>query len=150
MNKDKKTKPEQLQLEKEWLLQEGYTCLMFQDNKRLTSRERGVKPLLVWLDSKENVAGFTSVDKVVGKAAAFLYVLLGVSRVYGLTISEKALEVLERYGIEVVYDRKTEVIRNRDNTGFCPMEQAVWDIEEPEEALEAIRKKLEQLTGKML
>lgn len=146
MNKDKKIEPEQLQQEKELLLQEGYTCVIFRDNKRLTSRERGVKPLLAWLDSKENVAGFTAVDKVVGKAAAFLYVLLGVSGVYGLTISEKALEVLERHGIGVIYDRKAEVIRNRDNTGFCPMEQAVWDMEEPEEALEAIRKKLKQLT----
>lgn len=148
MNKDKKTESEQLQEEKELLLQEGYTCIMFRDDKRLTSRERGVKPLLSWLDSKENMAGFISVDKVVGKAAAFLYVLLGVSAVYALVISEKALYVLERYGIDVIYDRKAEVIRNRDNTGFCPMEQAVWDIEEPKEALEAIREKYNVLSGK--
>lgn len=133
---------------KELLLQEGYTCVMFRDLKVYTTKERGVNPLLQWLDSAESFQGFYSVDKVVGKAAAYLYVLLGISAVYALVVSEAALGVFERFGLEVSYEEKVTVIRNRDNTGFCPMEQSVWDVEDPEIALVAIRKKLEELRKK--
>lgn len=56
----------------------------------LTSTERGVKPLLQWLDGENSVKGFSAVDKVVGRAAAFLYVLLEVKEVYAGVMSEGA------------------------------------------------------------
>ena len=56
----------------------------------LTSTERGVKPLLQWLDGENRVKGFSAVDKVVGRAAAFLYVLLEVKEVYAGVMSEGA------------------------------------------------------------
>ena len=44
-------------------------------------------------------------------------------------------------------DEKVDAIFNRTNTGFCPMESAVWDIDEPEKAPDAIKKKLAALRG---
>ena len=45
----------------------------------------------------------------------------------------------------VEYGNLSEAIRNRDNTGYCPMETAVLDIDVPAEAVTAIRAKLEEL-----
>lgn len=119
---------------KELLKNGDYTCVILKDATAFTSKDRGVKPLLDWIDSKCDFKDAVVADKVVGKAAAFLYVLLKVSKIYAVVLSEPALKVLESHNIEVVYEQKVVAIRNRDNTGYCPMESAVWDIESPEEA----------------
>lgn len=129
------------------LLEYGeYTCVLCLDDKIYTSTEQGVKPLLAWIDSSTDMKGFAAADKVVGKAAAFLYVILGVKAVYAGVISEPAKKVLTENGIDVEYGTLTDAIRNRAGTGFCPMETAVKGISEPYAALEAVRQKLRQLS----
>ena len=113
----------------------------------LKSRDRGVKPLVSLIDSGVKLIGFCAADKVIGKAAAFLYVILEPDFVYADVISEKAYDVFKVSGIEVSFGKKVEAIRNRTNTGFCPMETAVEDISDPYEALIAIRKKMDDLSG---
>lgn len=130
------------------LLAEGaYTCAICSGEKVYTSHERGVKPLLDLLEQGAELKGFSAADRVVGKAAAFLYVLLGVSAVYAGVMSRPAAGVFRRFGIEAEADEQVEVIANRSNTGLCPMESAVWNIDRPEEALEAVKKKLRELRG---
>lgn len=130
------------------LLSQGIcTCALCKADVWRTSSERGVKPLLSWLDSREVLREFSAADKVVGKAAAFLYVLLGVKQVYAPVMSRLARETLIKHGIKASYDTLTDAIRNRTDTGFCPMETAVRDIEDPSEALAAIRKKAAELSG---
>lgn len=123
----------------------GYTCVICSDGKIHTSTERGVKPLLAWINDGTVLKGFSAADKVVGKAAAFLYVILGVKAVYAGVISEPAKKVLTESGIDVEYGTLTDAIRNRAGTGFCPMETAVKGISEPAAALEAVRRKIEEL-----
>lgn len=127
---------------KKLFLQGGYTCVFCKDDKFFTSTERGVKPLLDLLEGAESLKNFSASDKVVGKAAAFLYVLLEVREVYAEIISEPAKEVLQKNKIQVTFGKCVKAIRNRSDTGFCPMETAVMEIHCPEEALEAIKKKL--------
>ena len=122
------------------------TCVLLHGETVYTSRLRGVRPLLDLIDGNVNCNGFSAADKVVGRAAAFLYILLGVSELYALTVSRSALELLESHRIPVSYDICVEAIRNRDNTGFCPMETCVLDIEDPKLALSAIRAKLALLS----
>ena len=123
----------------------GCTAVLCRGGELFVSRERGVKPLLDWLDSGRDFRGFSAADKVVGKAAAFLYVLLGVREVRAPVMSEGAAETLERYGVLFRCDTLSPEIRNRAGTGLCPMEQAVRDVGTPEEALTAIRRTLRQL-----
>lgn len=126
-------------------LNRGYTCALCRDDDIYTTTQRGVKPLLDWIRLETDLRGFSAADKVVGKAAAFLYVLLGISEIYALVISEAACEVFERFNIPVRYEERVSFIKNRDGSGKCPMEQAVWDISSPEEALEATKKKSAEL-----
>lgn len=123
-----------------------FTCVMCKGETLIESKQRGVAPLLSLLTDKLE-EGFCAADKVVGKAAAFLYALLRVKEVYALVISEPAVQTLKRFGIAVEYEALVPAIRNRTNTGFCPMESAVLAIEDPQEALVAIRQTLERLKG---
>lgn len=123
----------------------GWTAVLCRGGELFVSRERGVKPLLEWLDSGRDFRGFSAADKVVGKAAAFLYVLLGVREVRAPVMSEGAAETLTRYGVLFRCDTLSPEIRNRAGTGLCPMEQSVWDAGVPEEALAAVRRTLRQL-----
>lgn len=121
-----------------------YTCVLCKGEEILTSTECGVKPLLQWLDGEISVKGFSAVDKVVGKAAAFLYVLLEVKEVYASVMSEGASDVLSKYGICSGYNVSAKEIINCK--GICPMEQAVNGIDIPEQALEAVEEKVRQFS----
>lgn len=128
------------------LLNSGnYTLAAVNEVNEITSMERGVKPLIKLFDNNIKLKGFSAADKVVGKAAAFLYVLLEVDEIYSKVISRPALAVLEKNNTRVCYDVLTDAIRNRNNTGFCPMETAVIDTEDVDSALILIRKKLDEL-----
>ncbi|MBQ7039488.1 MAG: DUF1893 domain-containing protein [Clostridia bacterium] len=130
---------------KSTLSAESLTCVLCRDDKVFKSSEKGISPLIKWLESGDDFKGFSAADKVVGKGAAYLYVLLGIKSLYAAVLSKSAKEVLNRFGIEVFYDENPDRILNRDKTGFCPIESAVTDIDTPTEALIAIKKRLEEL-----
>lgn len=130
---------------KELLLGDGYTCVLCKDGIVYTSNERGVKPLLKWIESGTDLKDFSAADKVVGKATAMLYVLAEVKEVYAPVMSRGAVQVFEEYKITFFCDETAQAIINRKGDGFCPMETAVKDISSPEKAIVAIKEKLKTL-----
>jgi len=127
------------------LTEKAYTCVLCRGDEIHTSQARGVRPLVRWLTFGPDLRSFSAADKVVGKATAYLYCLLGVKAVHAGVMSGAAAEVLRENGITVTQDKLVENIINRSGDGICPFEAAVWDIHTPEEALIAIRKKMEQM-----
>ena len=128
------------------MLEQGdYTCVVCRDEEYYTATERGVKPLLNWLDAGLDLQGFCAADRVVGRATAYLYRLLGVTEVYARVMSHPAAEVLMNGNITIHAGTFVSGIINRRGTGPCPFEAAVMDIHTPEEALAAIRHKLTQM-----
>ena len=130
---------------KELLEKNGYTCVFINEKTVYKSTERGVKPLLNLIEEKADVKGSFVADKVIGKAAAFLYVLLKVKEIYSLVISAPAKQILENNGIYIFYDKLVERIENRKKDGFCPMEECVLNCNSPEKALFLIKEKLKTL-----
>lgn len=122
-----------------------YTCVVCCGDQTYTTTERGVAPLLSWLDAGKDLTGFSAADRVVGRGAAFLYCLLGVKEVYARVMSRPAAEVLHAYGIDAQAGTFVEGIINRKGTGPCPFEAAVMDIQDAREALTAIRNKRKQM-----
>ena len=128
------------------LLDSGdYTCVLCCGESICTDRRRGVRPLLELLESGHNFHGYCAADKVVGKAAAFLYVLLGVRAVYARVISAPAISVLSRHGIDLTFDVQVPAIENRTKTGICPIESSVWNTDDPATALEIMKQTLTSL-----
>lgn len=134
-----------IQKAKQLLENSDNTCVICGNGEVFTSQKHGVAPLLGWLDEGKSFNGYSAADKVVGNGAAFLYVVLGVREVYAGVISESALQTLTTHDITVTYATLTEMIRNRDNTGQCPIEASVAGITSPDQAIAAIRKRLSEL-----
>lgn len=123
-----------------------YTCVVCHGTQYYYATARGVRPLLNWLEEGLELRGFCAADRVVGRATAFLYVLLGVRSVYARVMSRPAAQVLESYGIGWESDALVDGIINRQGTGPCPFEAAVMNISDAAQALTAIRTKMKQLT----
>ena len=128
------------------LLESGnYTCAICRGEAIYTTRLRGVKPLLDWLDAGIELKNASAADRVVGRGAAFLYCLLGVKEVHARVMSRPAVEVLMAHNITAMADTYVDGIINRKGTGPCPFEDAVMAITDPQEALTAIRNKMVQM-----
>ena len=131
------------------LVDSNYTLVLCRDEITHTDTRRGVAPLLVLLDRGEDVSGFAAADKVVGKAAAFLYLRLGVAAVHATVLSEPAYDLLTAHGVAATFDTLVPAIRNRAGDGYCPMEQVTLPLTDPVAAESAIRKRLAELMGKV-
>jgi hypothetical protein len=124
---------------------EGLTCAVCCGDAVYKSTDRGVTPLLRWLDEGTDLHGFSAADKVVGAGAAYLYVLLGVAELYAEVISDAAVKILTRFGVFADFGTCVPYIQNRAGGGGCPIEQAVADATDPQDALARIRKRLAEL-----
>ena len=130
---------------RELLAQGEYTVVLCHGDATHTDTRRGVAPLLALLDNGTDVVGFSAADKVVGKAAAFLYLRLEVAILHAVVISTPALDLLAAHGVTVTYDTLVPAIRNRAGDGYCPMETVTLPLTDPVEAEIAIRKRLVEL-----
>ena len=130
---------------KELLETENCTCVLFKDVLLYKSQRRGVMPLLQLLDEGADVTGAAAADRVVGKATAFLYCLLGVAQVHARVMSKPAAQVFQEAGIEYSWDQLVEGIQNRQKNGPCPMEHATRNCKTAHEALTAVRETLKNL-----
>ena len=133
---------------KQRLTEGGYTLVLCRGETEYTDTRRGVAPLLALLDRGEDVSAFAAADKVVGKAAAFLYLRLGVAAVHAAVISTPAYDLLTAHGIDTTYDILVPAIRNRAGDGYCPMETVTLPLTDPAEAEVAIRKRLAEMTSR--
>ncbi len=128
------------------LLDKGaYTVVLCRGDETYTDTRRGVAPLLALLDAGADVTAFAAADKVVGKAAAFLYLRLGVGEVHAGVISAPSYDLLTANGVVTTYDTLVPAIRNRAGDGYCPMEQVCLPHTDPAIAETAIRARLAEL-----
>jgi hypothetical protein len=120
------------------------TLVLVKGDEVITFDARGVKPLLELIDSGKDYQEYSFADKVIGRASAFLYLVLGANDIYTNIISKGALNLLENK-VNLKCEKVVENIINRKGDDICPMEKATTGIECKEEALIAIRKRLEEL-----
>lgn len=123
------------------------SCVVIKDNQIVNiEHASGISPIIALYESGV-LQNAVVVDKIVGKAAASVMSLGGIKACYGITVSSSALEYLKKRKITVEYDNCVEYIVNRRGDGQCPMEDAVKDIDDEEEALAAIKKRLSELSA---
>ena len=125
----------------------GYTCVLCDSDRVLTSRKSGIAPLLERIETGEDLRNICAADKIIGRAAALLLILGGARAVHGDVMSIGARELLETNGIEVSYHTLTQQIVNRNGDGPCPMEQAAASLTDPTDAPKVLRETLNRLQG---
>ncbi len=128
-------------------LQGEVTLVLENGAVQIVSHKRGVEPLLDLLDTQADFSEFVAGDKIVGRAAAMLYVRLHLSGVYARVMTAAAKAILDEYGIPNEWYCLTDRIVNREGTDICPMERAVENIFDPEQAERAIRAEFARRTG---
>ena len=132
------------------MLDDGeYTCVLCKGDTVYTSCERGISPLLCWLDMGLDMKGFFAADKIIGKAAAMLFILAGVHEVYAPVMSEGAIQELSKHAIISHCLHSVDKIINRKGDGQCPMEQTVAEISDPQKAYEALKQKVDELRNRV-
>jgi hypothetical protein len=130
------------------MIEEGKAeCVLLQDGKiSQIERGRGVSPLLRMYDrDPKAMKGGIIVDKVIGRAAAAIAICAGVKFVHGQIMSEDAQSFLKDNNIGSSAALKVHRILNRRRDGLCPLEKSVSGIDDPAEALSALRKKISEL-----
>lgn len=110
--------------------------------------ERGVADLFrLVTKTPELLKGAIVADKVVGKAAAALMITGKIAELHTHVVSRPALHLLSTSDIKHSYDILTDQIRNRTNTGFCPMESLCLECNTAEECFDKIKEKLASKKG---
>ena len=133
------------------LLENKAACVLLapDGSVMLTENGRGIAPLLTVYDKCNGKMDRTIVvDKVIGRATAAIAICGKVSHVHAEIMSQDAVAMLKQHNITVSYTLLVPRILNRTRDGICPMEQTVENIEDPVQAVAALRKKLAELRKK--
>ncbi len=121
---------------------DGHSLCLCKGDIVNTYDERGIVPMMKLISQGTELTGFSAADRIVGRAAAMLFVKAGVVNVYGKVMSDGAKEYLENHGISCSYDTLTEKIINRQGNDICPMEKAVMHIENENEGYNVLLVKM--------
>lgn len=125
-------------------------CVIVKNEKiAAVERGRGVSPLLHFFEKNPSVMKNAAVvDKVIGRAAAFIVIKSQASHVHAVLISEDAIELLKKHNITVSWNKKVPRILNRKRDGLCPLEESVLNITDPDAALVSMKKRIAELMKK--
>jgi hypothetical protein len=129
-------------------LPEGISLEISLKDSLLRRSGPGVKPLLELIAEGQNCEGATLRDRVTGRAAALLYLYLGIKEVKSDLISSGALSLLEENGVRVFFNHEIPAILNHSRTDLCPLEKACEGISSPVEGLKRIQETLKKMAEK--
>lgn len=134
---------ENLELAKHILEEEDLSIVLIKDQKIIyKSKDKGIRPIYdIFKNYKTQAEGAALADRVIGRGAAILAKDLKIKSIYTPLISEPALEVLS--GVGIFYDKKVDMILNRDKSGICPIEDLSRDVTDSKD----LSQKLENFLG---
>lgn len=132
-----------LNLAKNRLIQKNLSLVIVNNGKVLFETEsHGIGALLKAINTLgDNVKGSSVADRIVGRAAALIFVFSGVRAVFAVLASDGGFEVLAENNIFCVYKKRVANVLNFEKTDVCPFEKLVAKLSNPEKAYEVLREK---------
>lgn len=132
-----------LKLAKSTLFENEYSIVVVKENEIVyKSESKGLQSLISLYKNDVNTLENSSIaDKVIGRAAALILVDSNIKEVYADLISQNAIDILDKSDIPYEYKSQVTEIRNRDNTGMCPMEELSLKCVSADELIEKIEEK---------
>lgn len=119
-----------------------YTFVLLSEENIITSTDKGLKPMVDLIESNEDFSEYVICDKITGRAAAFLYVLLGIEKVHAKKMAKLAVQILDRAEIEYSYDEMIETVLDENMTEIDPVELSVLRSGSAVQAIVDIKKAL--------
>ncbi len=125
---------------------EGYSLVVANHNEIRTFSGRGISDLynLITTDTSF-LKGALLADKVVGKGAAALMIIGGITELYTDVISDSAWELFQTSSIKVSYKLRVPKIWNHAHTDSCPVEKLCKEAKTAEECFPIINDFLKKL-----
>ena len=123
------------------------TCLLVKGTRVMKGYTSGIQPMIDFISSREDIFGFSVASKVVGKATALLFVYSGIKNVYGEKVSESAIKVFEKHGLNYEAKEITNEIYEEDVSDTYILEKAVENIDDSFTAYSILYAKLQELKG---
>lgn len=126
-----------IELARNLLDNEQRAIVIVKDGRVIFSGDgKGVKPIYTALNElKDELRGSSVADKVIGKAAAMIYEHAAIKELSTKLISENAINVLEKTSIIYEYEKSVPYIKNRDQSGMCPVETLSLKVNNIEDLL---------------
>jgi hypothetical protein len=82
------------------------------------------------------------VDKILGRAAAFLVIYSKAAEAIAAVVSTPGKQVMETFGVKFSYREEVPHIKMENGVIFCPFERMVQGIDDPIEAYRGIVEKM--------
>jgi len=135
-----------LELARTILQAQNKALVLVKDGRALgSSVSKGVTDLLILAEQLGKAAqGAALADRVVGKAVALVARSMRVASVYAVLVSESARQALAMAGIPMEWEQLVPMIMNVKGDGPCPLEKLTAEIEDPAEAVRALRSFLQR------
>jgi hypothetical protein len=122
----------------------GNSLMVYKEGELIfESKLAGIRPHLVAIDELgEELEGTLMVDKILGRAAAFLVIYSKAAEAIGAIVSTPGKQVLEKYGVKLGYSQEVPHIKMDNGVIYCPFERMVQGIVDPVEAYNSILEKM--------
>ena len=123
----------------------GNSLMIYKDGVLLFESDLGgIRPHLKAINEHGgDLEGTLMVDKILGRAAAFLVVYSKAAEAITNIVSTPGKQVLEANHLKFSYREEVAHIKMKDGVIFCPFESMVQGISDPVEAYAAIVEKME-------
>ncbi|HOB82267.1 MAG TPA: ECF transporter S component [Peptococcaceae bacterium] len=123
------------------------SCVIIKNDEIIrTASGQGISPLItIFEEEPELLKDSYVVDKLIGKAAAIVLVLGGAKRAYGELMSAAARDYLTGHDCGVSFGQLIDKVINRTGDGICPLEESVFDVEDPETGYHILKDTLNRL-----
>ena len=103
----------------------------------------GIRPFLEVIEEMgKDIHGSVIGDRILGRASALLCLYSKARAVYTPQATKAAIALLIMGSIPAQVDQLIPFIKNRNNSGLCPFEKMLENINEPKKAYELLKEKV--------
>ncbi len=130
-----------ISIAKEDVKEKGFALSIVKNGKRVfQSKTPGISALVSAIDQDRfHFRSASAADRILGRAAAMLFVYSGIVHIFASTASTDALSTIGKFRIPVESEKIVPAILNRSRSSSCPFEQLVQNIDDPEEAFRRLK-----------
>lgn len=114
-----------LEKAKDYFYSQKASMVLCKDDEKFITQEKGLTPLINLIESGDDYFEYSACDKVVGRAAAFLYVLLGVKEIHAKIMAKLAIQILDKAEIKYSADEFVDTILDDQLKDTNPLEEVV-------------------------
>ncbi len=131
-----------LEKAKEIFYSEDYSFVLVKNEDIISSSQKGIRQIVELIESKKDFTDYSMCDRITGRAAAFLYVIMGVKAVHSVKMTKLATNILDRAEIKFSADEYIEKVLDSELKNTDRFENAVIHSGSAITALEDIKKEL--------